>query len=160
MNQFEFNEAVVKYLSELARRMRYSLSDTAEAANGYGSSFTPVVAGSTVAGTGTYDTQVGTFYTIGLLCFVQIQLEWDDANHTGTGDVTITGLPYTSAFQTDAKFLLTAYDAEVGALFAGVAQVEPNTTTINKVRDSAGTAAAMNADHTLTISGCYRIKPS
>jgi len=152
-------QQLLMYLSELVYRLRFAMGDVTEAVNGYPSDFTPVVEGSTSAGTGTYETQAGIVYRIGLLSFVSIQLEWDAANHTGTGDVTIVGLPFTSAFVTDANVILTAYDAQAGSLFSGVAQISPNTTTILRVRDSDGTAAGMAADHTLTISGCYRVEP-
>lgn len=152
-----------RYIGVLLRDLQYKLEQIADVVNlkidkasDEVLTFTPVVAGSSTAGTGTYDTQVGIYTLLGKICWFTIQLEWDDANHTGTGDVTITGMPATSATTTNANLLFPAYDAEGGALFAGVAQMSPNSTTINKIRDSSGSAAAMNADHTLTITGMYR----
>lgn len=57
--------------------------------------FTPVVAGDGVAGVGTYTTQVGSYTKIGNRVFFSINLNW--TAHTGTGNLKITGLPFTSA---------------------------------------------------------------
>lgn len=56
--------------------------------------WTPVMTGSTVAGTGTYSTQAGYFTRIGRMVFVQAQLTW--SAHTGSGNMSIS-LPYTCA---------------------------------------------------------------
>jgi hypothetical protein len=52
--------------------------------------YTPVVAGSTVAGAGTYTTQFGRFMRVGKRCFVRIKVVL--TAHTGTGILQI-GLP-------------------------------------------------------------------
>lgn len=57
--------------------------------------FTPVVAGGTSAGTGTYSTQLGQYSRIGNIVFFVLHLIW--SAHSGTGVLTITGLPITSA---------------------------------------------------------------
>lgn len=58
--------------------------------------FTPVIAGSTTTGTGTYNVygQVGVYVKIGNLVKVQIRLNW--SAHTGSGDMSVTGLPFNS----------------------------------------------------------------
>jgi hypothetical protein len=58
-------------------------------------SFTPVLAGTTLAGTGVYTTQTGTYTKIGRLVYAKIALTW--TAHTGTGNMNITGLPFTPA---------------------------------------------------------------
>jgi hypothetical protein len=62
--------------------------------------FTPTIIGSTSAGTGTYagGGQVGTYTKIGRLVNVSIYLEW--TAHTGTGNMYISGLPFTPASET------------------------------------------------------------
>lgn len=55
--------------------------------------WTPVVVGSTAAGTATYSLQGGIIVFTGPLAFVSAQLTW--TGHTGTGDLTVTGLPTT-----------------------------------------------------------------
>jgi hypothetical protein len=57
--------------------------------------WTPVIAGLTSAGTGTYDTQNGTYTKIGRQVTVGFFIGW--TAHTGTGDMSITGLPFTCA---------------------------------------------------------------
>ena len=57
--------------------------------------FTPVVAGTTLAGVGVYTTQTGKYTKIGNLVTFQIQIIW--TAHTGTGNMRFTGLPFTNA---------------------------------------------------------------
>jgi hypothetical protein len=59
--------------------------------------FTAVVAGSTTAGTATYADQNGRYTKIGNVVYFRIDLVW--TGHTGTGQITITGLPFTVAQQ-------------------------------------------------------------
>jgi hypothetical protein len=56
--------------------------------------FTPTISGSTSAGTGTYSFQVGRYTKIGKRVFVDIYVDW--VAHTGTGNLRITNLPFTS----------------------------------------------------------------
>ena len=56
--------------------------------------FTPAVAGSTTAGTGTYVTRSGRYTKTGNRVYYQIWMEY--SGHTGTGDFTVTGLPFTT----------------------------------------------------------------
>lgn len=53
--------------------------------------WTPVVAGSSSAGTATYIKQHGVYSRIGNMIYFTFDLEW--TNHTGTGDMRITGFP-------------------------------------------------------------------
>jgi len=55
--------------------------------------WTPTVSGSTTAGTGTYNAAVGRYTKVG--CVVTAQAYINLANHTGTGDLLLTGLPFT-----------------------------------------------------------------
>jgi len=55
------------------------------------STFTPVVAGTTTAGTGTYTTQSGTVVQTGNQIHVQMEITW--TAHTGTGNIAVTGIP-------------------------------------------------------------------
>jgi hypothetical protein len=57
-------------------------------------SWTPVAIGGTTTGTGTYGLQVGRYTKIGQVCFFQMTLGW--SAHTGTGDLILAGLPFTS----------------------------------------------------------------
>ncbi len=56
--------------------------------------FTPSAIGTTLAGEVTYTTRTGTFTKIGKRVFYELFVEWTE--HTGTGGLRITGLPYIS----------------------------------------------------------------
>ena len=53
--------------------------------------FTPVVAGSTMAGTCTYSTQNGRCVRVGNLVTFTVNVAW--TGHTGTGDIILSGFP-------------------------------------------------------------------
>jgi hypothetical protein len=55
--------------------------------------FTPVIVGGTTPGTGTYGAQVGNYTKIGRQVFYQIYFQL--SNHTGTGGMFVSGLPFT-----------------------------------------------------------------
>jgi hypothetical protein len=57
--------------------------------------FTPVVRGSSVAGSGTYANQVGFYTKVGRLVTVNVWLNW--SAHSGTGFIQFGGLPFLSA---------------------------------------------------------------
>jgi len=54
--------------------------------------FTPVIVGTTSAGSGTYTAQAGRFTRIGNVVNLWITIGW--SAHTGTGNMRLTGLPY------------------------------------------------------------------
>lgn len=56
--------------------------------------FTPIIKGSASAGSGTYTTQKGMYIKIGNL--VHFQLTCACSAHTGTGNMKVSGLPFTS----------------------------------------------------------------
>lgn len=58
-------------------------------------SFTPVAVGGTLAGVGTYTVQSGNYTRKGNTVTFRIAIGW--SAHTGTGNLIITGLPFTSA---------------------------------------------------------------
>lgn len=56
-------------------------------------SWTPVIKGSTAAGTGTYTGQVGKYTRIGNIVWLSFALTW--TAHTGTGNMRMASLPVT-----------------------------------------------------------------
>lgn len=54
-------------------------------------SFTPTVAGATVAGTATYSSQIGTWQRIGDRVFIDAAVTW--SGHTGSGVIQLVGIP-------------------------------------------------------------------
>lgn len=57
-------------------------------------SFTPAIVGTTTAGVGTYSAQSGRYTRLGNRCFFNLRVAW--SAHTGTGGLTVGGLPFTS----------------------------------------------------------------
>jgi len=53
--------------------------------------FTPVIVGSSTAGTGTYSVQAGLAVVTGSQVHVEIEVTW--SAHSGTGNITVTGIP-------------------------------------------------------------------
>jgi hypothetical protein len=56
--------------------------------------FTPVIAGQTSDGVGTYTNQIGRYTKVGRAVHFTIFVTW--TAHTGTGNMLIRGLPFTS----------------------------------------------------------------
>lgn len=117
-------------------------------------SFTPSAAGTTTGGTGTYTTQLGYYKKVGDLVHFHITLVW--TAHTGTGNVKITGLPFTS---------LSGIDQPVSIITASVtftnqiaARVTTNSTeiAIRTIVSGAGTGTvALPSAGTLVLNGFY-----
>jgi hypothetical protein len=57
--------------------------------------FTPVISGTTIVGTATYTAQLGKYTKVGRLVTCVIRLTWSSG--TGTGSLSITGLPFSNA---------------------------------------------------------------
>lgn len=125
--------------------------------------FTPVLIGLTTAGTGTYTTdgQVGRYTRIGNRVFFDIYLSW--SAHTGTGNMEITGLPFTVQNTTNCNrtysVIFSAITLTAGSV--GAAFSSPNTTTIAlRQMPSGGGAVAsvpMDTAGAISISGCFEV---
>lgn len=119
--------------------------------------FTPALEGTSTAGIGTYTTQLGMYTKIGNVVHFKISLNW--SAHTGTGDMKIVGLPYTTA--NDSQITIAALRAgniayTAGASLAG--QIQPNDTIIYPVMSIALAAAAtipMDTSGDFNVSGIY-----
>jgi hypothetical protein len=77
--------------------------------------FTPTVAGSTTAGTGTYTARNGVYTKIGNTVYFQI--DYILSAHTGTGDTLITGLPFTSGGAYYTNIVTSAQNLALTALY-------------------------------------------
>lgn len=125
-------------------------------------SFTPVIAGSTSAGTATYSSQYGRYSRIGNIVFVQVNLEW--TGHTGTGFMLVTGMPF--IFAAAASFYPMATMIQNVVLPAGALNVVVdgvNATTQMEVacsRDNLPLAqVSMDAAGSLFFMGAYLTDP-
>lgn len=120
--------------------------------------WTPVISGTSTAGTGTYSYQTGYYTKIGNLVFVNAAV--NITNHTGTGNIIIS-LPFAS--NTTANFYQTlAFYSNALTLPAGhvvYAQIDPNTSYINVMSSATGSTSlayvAMDTACSFRISGCY-----
>lgn len=122
--------------------------------------FTPVVSGTTTAGAATYTRQQGEFTRIGNKVMFSIGLGW--SAHTGTGNIVITGLPYTSRNFGGRGWPFSAY---YNGLLVGAGKelsivLTPNSSQFNLyASDPSGAAAVLVAMDTIVselyISGVY-----
>jgi hypothetical protein len=124
--------------------------------------FTPVVIGTSAAGEATPSlTAFGQYQRVGQWCNFTLTVGW--SNHTGTGNIRITGLPYTGDSNSDQAVTIYTNGLTVGAGYQLQALIPSGQTFITPMRylDSSGAADAIAMDTAvaqLTITGCYRIK--
>ena len=81
--------------------------------------WTPVVAGGSTAGAGTYSSQEGTYTKIGNMVIVNCFISW--SAHTGTGSFTVTGLPFASN---------GSYTVQCGSIYASDFNAGTNATQL------------------------------
>jgi hypothetical protein len=118
--------------------------------------FTPTIVGTTTAGAGTYTIQVGRYTKIGRSVNIQFRVTW--TAHTGTGNMTVGGLPFTSLNTANTHASVSIGYASNIVYTAGATPmgfIAPNTTVITLVQmPSGGGAMAVVA---LDTAGDYMI---
>jgi hypothetical protein len=123
--------------------------------------FTPTISGRTVAGLGTYTTQIGRYTKIGRIVHVMGSVV--QTAHTGTGNMALTALPFTSANNADIYpvSLLDYGTLTVPANSIPVLLMDINTTSakfIAYTTASAGTSAlALDVACTIYFSLTYEV---
>jgi hypothetical protein len=123
--------------------------------------WTPTVAGSTLAGTATYTTQVGSYTKIGRLVQAQFYVQY--SGHTGTGSLTITGLPFTSQNRTSDVAMAAVFSSDLTLTANNVLQAYVNqnatTMTVQQVPTGGGatTNVAMDAAATIGMNVTYTV---
>ncbi|RJP53634.1 MAG: hypothetical protein C4583_04410 [Anaerolineaceae bacterium] len=118
--------------------------------------FTPALEGMTSAGEGTYTTQVGYYSRLGNIVFFEISLNW--TAHTGTGNMKITGLPFTSQNIGDyTSVTVTWNNITLPAGDKIIAVIPANASIINIYSIGSGSLApiAMESVGILRFSGFY-----
>jgi hypothetical protein len=121
--------------------------------------FTPVIEGTTTTGTGTYTSQVGRYTKIGNRVQYNLLVLW--TAHTGTGNLRVAGLPFTSQSTGNNLHPAALYSSNLTtpANHYPAATVANNTTTIfvYSIATGGSTLAllAMDTAATLYISGHY-----
>ena len=123
--------------------------------------FTPTIIGVTTAGTGTYSAQVGRYTKVGNRVSYNIYLSWSD--HTGTGNMQVSALPFTSANATNALNTQTlwANSLALTALNYLQAYINPNTAGIVLQQYPTGGGSAsnvpMDTSAAIMVSGTYEV---
>jgi len=123
--------------------------------------FTPTISGSTTAGSGTYNAQGGLYTKVGNIVNVQIYINL--SAHTGTGNILITGLPFTSASGANSYGSATIGYLDNCTLVASnypLAFISPSVAYINLAQSPTGGGAlnlvAMDTSFSIMISATYR----
>ncbi|MEG4484860.1 hypothetical protein [Microcoleus sp. D2_18a_B4] len=119
--------------------------------------FTPTITGTTTAGLGTYTTQIGTFTKIGRRIFFDIHLVW--SAHDGTGNMIVSGLPYTNVNFTTAAIYHSTVTLVANNTLQLVILNGANTIILRQVPVGGGTQASVAIDPAgvVTISGSYLV---
>lgn len=120
--------------------------------------FTPVVAGSTTAGTGTYTTQVGTYTRIGNTVHFNVTVVW--TAHTGTGNLLVNGLPFTSNATANRIYSVSVSSSNLTFTGQLGGRISNSATSIAIETQSSGAAIAALAIDTaasLWITGTYQV---
>ena len=122
--------------------------------------FTPTIIGTTTAGTGTYSIQSGRYTRIGRTISIQLQLAW--SAHTGTGNMKVAGLPFTSNSTLPSQMSIGAFNLTLTALYFPLARQEQSTTQINLLQSPTGGGAWVGVPidtsvDALEISGTYTV---
>lgn len=122
--------------------------------------FTPTIVGTTTAGIGVYTAQTGRYTKIGNRVYVNIYLLW--SAHTGTGNMRVDGLPYTSINVANTYSSFSAYISSL-TLTAGYwlqPYVGSNRVFISLEQVQAGAvsiAVPMDISSEIMLSGFYEV---
>jgi hypothetical protein len=119
-------------------------------------SWTPAIAGLTVAGTGTYSVQVGRYTKIGNTVVAYLYLTW--TAHTGTGSMSLSGLPFTTANVTNLDPVAIGYASTLTITGVPIIFVNPNATnaSLNSMNNGTSAALAMDTAATLVATITYQ----
>jgi hypothetical protein len=120
--------------------------------------FTPTIAGSTTAGTATYTTQLARYTKIGRQVSCQIDLGYNSG--TGTGNLTIAGLPFTDAGLNNPAVTIGYLDGiTLTALNYAMAYLASGTTRIDFVQIPTGggslTSVAYDSEGRIILNVTY-----
>ena len=121
--------------------------------------FTPAIFGSSTAGAGTYSRQTGTYTKIGNRVYFSIYIIW--SAHTGTGDMNINGLPFTSSSSNFSPCSLRLNNLSLTASNVLTTWVVDNTANVSLQQYATGggasNAVAMDTSAEIAVSGHYFI---
>jgi hypothetical protein len=119
--------------------------------------WTPVMSGSTTAGTGTYTGQAGAYRKIGSVVYYSLDMGW--TAHTGTGDMILSGLPFTSNGTYCAGAVRASTGLALSASHYPQVFVNVNATTFSWEQFPVGggfqSGIAMDTSAAIMIAGFY-----
>ena len=130
--------------------------------------FTPIIVGSTVAGTFTYTVQNGNFVQFGNLCYINGHIVISAIAVAPTGNLQVGGLPITSAAAEPGNLQINDYTGiTLGAGYSQLgARVNANGTKATLTKSGSniqalfvpgGALALIGGSAELVYSGIYRI---
>lgn len=168
---FRFRDflGVSEYVRDLHRTLTLGLGHYADALNTgvaqYGT-WTPAITASSTAGTPTYTRQAGMYTLRGADVAVWATLQLADWTGSPAGDVTITGLPFTSTATPEVYVAMPAYAVSGVNLSANYTslwlELDYGTSTLNlretgdNVTQANVQASAVATTAFLVFSGAYR----
>lgn len=119
--------------------------------------FTPTVVGTSVAGAGTYSTQEGKYTRLGNRIFFNIRINM--SAHTGSGNMTIAGLPVAAAIVTGVEGSFENVTSPAGTIVKGLTQSSSTAIALYSVTPATGAQAALAMDVAcnIYISGHYTV---
>ena len=117
--------------------------------------WTPTVVGTTTAGTGTYSTQYGSYTRIGNR--VQFSAVIQLSAHTGTGNIRISGLPFTSTSYAQVVNIMSQNLTFTGQLSAYVVSSTSNIELIALVSNATWNPVMMDTVFNLWVNGIYQV---
>lgn len=124
-------------------------------------SWTPIIAGSTAAGVGTYTVQAGTYTRVGNLVFLSGTVTW--TAHTGTGNMLIRTLPFTSRNVANYHYDVTVNLSNIvlpAATVQIMGEIQANSTQIileGTRSNNTNLPVQMDGTGTADISGFYLV---
>jgi hypothetical protein len=115
--------------------------------------FIPVVSGLTTAGVGTYTLQQGRFLKIGRLVAFMLRVDW--SAHTGTGGISITGLPSPSMATGGMRAVCLLEPFTAATPNTDFTWIPPSTARLEVIQANNAGARNMVAAHSLSVTGLY-----
>ena len=103
--------------------------------------FTPTIKGTSTDGTGTYSNRHGHYTKIGDMCFINIFIQW--SAHTGTGNMKLSDLPFTSLNQYQAAIPHTSEISFTGNIEM---EVSPSSTDLYYYQNNSGSVTQISMD--------------
>ena len=116
--------------------------------------WTPVIEGTTTAGTATYTTQIGRYTKIGNRVFVSFFVNYN--SHTGTGNMKVTGLPFAavnlSLFTAGSFGAISGLTLPAGHVPIAYADANAATMTLASLPTGGTSTAALAMDATAAFA--------